>query len=256
VAVAVGVVLLLILRLVDGAGETATAPVVRPDVVARYPHDTTAFTQGLLLAGGALYESTGLYGESSLRRVDLATGRVLDSLRLGRAYFAEGLATLDGRLYQLTWQEGRVFVYDRATLAPLDTLALDGEGWGLATDGDRLVWSDGSDRLRWLDPATMAVTREVQVRDGGRPVAALNELEVIGGRVLANVWRTGRIAVIDPETGTVVQWLDLTPLVVLQSGAGQDVLNGIAYDAAAGRLLVTGKLWSRVYALGWSPDGV
>ena len=203
----------------------------------------------MLIEDGVLYESTGLYGESSLRRVDLATGAVLDSVRLGDAYFAEGLAALGGRLYQLTWQERVVFVYDLATLAPLDTLALDGEGWGLASDGAQLVWSDGSDRLRWLDPATLAVQREVVVRDGRRAVSNLNELEVIDGRVYANVWQTGQIAVIDPATGAVEQWIDLTNVAVLNAGPGRDVMNGIAYDPQGDRLLVTGKLWPTLYAV-------
>ena len=233
----------------SAVGAPASAPVVRPEVVAEYPHDPAAFTQGLLVEGGALYESTGLYGASSVRRVDLASGRVLDSLRLGAESFGEGLAALDGRLYQATWREGRAFVYDQATLAPLDTLALSGEGWGLASSGDHLVLSDGSDRLRWLDPATFAPVREVRVRDGGRPVRQLNELEVVGGLVYANVWQTGWIAVIDPESGAVLRWLDLSALHARHLAEGRDVLNGIAFDERSGRLLVTGKLWPTVYAL-------
>ncbi|MEM7786603.1 MAG: glutaminyl-peptide cyclotransferase [Bacteroidota bacterium] len=224
------------------------APAVRPTLALERPHDPSAFTQGLLLDGETLYESTGLYGESSLRRVDLDSGAVLDSVRLGEAYFGEGLAALGGRLYQLTWLEERVFVYDPETLAPLDTLVVPGEAWGLATDGDRLVLSDGSDRLRWVDPATFATVREVRVRDGGRPVPQLNELEVIDGFVYANVWQSGSIAVIDPADGIVIQWLDLTELTRYHQSLGRDVLNGIAYDAASGHLLVTGKLWPTLYA--------
>ena len=251
-ALAVGAVALWAARSGDDpapAPPTTTAPVVRPTIEAEYPHDPRAFTQGLLIADGALYESTGLYGASSLRRVDLETGRVLDSLSVGEEYFAEGLAALGGRLYQLTWREGAVFVYDQATLAPLDTLAIPGEGWGLAEMDGQLVLSDGTDRLRWLDPATLAPVREVRVRDGDRPVGQLNELEVVGGRVYANVWQTGRIAVIDPADGAVVQWIDLSDLAASQRAQGRDVLNGIAFDPGSGRLLVTGKLWPSLYAV-------
>ncbi|MDT0633261.1 glutaminyl-peptide cyclotransferase [Rubrivirga sp. S365] len=230
-------------------GEGSAAPVLRPEVVAQYPHDTLAFTQGLLVEGGAVYESTGLYGRSSLRRVDLATGRVVASRSLGDGDFAEGLAALDGRLYQLTWRQGRVYVADVQTLAPLDTLPLAGEGWGLTEDGRHLILSDGSDRLRVLDPATLAVVRTVEVRDGGRPVPRLNELEYVDGLVYANVWQTGRIAAVDPQSGAVVRWLDLGTLHTLHTGTGRDVLNGIAHDPATGHLLVTGKLWPSVYAV-------
>lgn len=233
----------------DPAPAPERTPVLRPAVVARYPHDPGAFTQGLLVEDGELWESTGLYGESSVRRVDLETGRVVDSLRLGDAYFGEGLAALDGRLYQLTWREGAAFVFDAETLAPLDTLALPGEGWGLATDGGRLVWSDGSDRLRWIDPATWTVAREVSVRDRGRPVGNLNELEVVDGLVYANVWGTGRVAVVDPAGGRVVRWLDFTSLDQQHRALGADVMNGIAHDPATDRLLLTGKLWPTVYAV-------
>ena len=233
-----------------GPGPAAElAPTVRPTVAAQFPHDSTAFTQGLLVADGVLYESTGLYGASSLRRVDLATGAVLDSVRLGDAYFAEGLAALGGRLYQLTWREDRVFVWDQATLAPLDTLVVPGEAWGLATDGDRFVLSDGSDRLRWVDPATFATEREVWVRNGARVVRNLNELEVIDGLVYANVWQSGRIAVVDPADGAVVRWLDLGDLSRYHAARGGDVLNGVAFEPETRRLLVTGKLWPTLYAL-------
>lgn len=240
---------LLVLPSRETGPSVAVAPVLRPEVVGRYPHDPGAFTQGLLVEGGAVYESTGLYGQSTLRRVDLESGRVLASRALGGGDFAEGLAALGGRLYQLTWREGRVYVSDLDTLAPLDTLPLPGEGWGLAEDGRLLILSDGSDRLRWLDPATLAVVREVTVRDGGRPVPRLNELEYVDGVVYANVWQTGRIAAIDPESGAVLQWLDFETLYRLHTGTGADVLNGIAYDPAADRLLITGKLWPTVYAV-------
>ena len=249
-AVAVAALVAVVLRRPE---PPAAAPVVRPALVAAYPHDSTAFTQGLVVAGGAVYESTGLYGRSTVRRVDLATGRVLQSRALGPAFFGEGLAALGGRLYQLTWREGRVFTYDRETLAPLDTLAFDGEAWGLAADGDRLVLSDGSDRLRWLDPVTLAVTREVAVRDGRRRVGNLNELEVVGGLVYANVWGSARIAVVDAGSGAVVRWLDFTALQDRHRRVADAVLNGIAHEPGAepgaGRLLITGKLWPTVYAV-------
>ncbi|MGB3542810.1 glutaminyl-peptide cyclotransferase [Rubrivirga sp.] len=233
----------------DADLEAERTPVLSPAVVARYPHDPSAFTQGLLIEDDELWESTGLYGESTLRRVDLESGRVLDSLSLGEAYFGEGLAALDGRLYQLTWKEGTTFVYDAETMAPLDTLGLWGEGWGLAEDSSQLIWSDGSDRLRWIDPASWSVTREVSVRDQGQPVRGLNELEVVDGLVYANIWGTGRIAVIDPADGRVARWLDFTSLDLQHRGAGADVMNGIAHDPATNRLLLTGKLWPTVYAV-------
>ena len=222
----------------DGqAGRSARASVWRHEVVRTYPHDPDAFTQGLVFRDGALYESTGLNGKSSLRRVALDTGRVLQRTSVDRRYFAEGLAAWGPNLVQLTWDTNVAFVYDRASFRLLRTFTYGGEGWGLADDGRQLILSDGTPALRFLDPATFAETRRVTVRDGTAPVEDLNELEVVDGLIYANVWLTDRIAVIAPADGRVIAWLDLKDLA--PKGASADaVLNGIAYDAAAGRLFV------------------
>lgn len=238
----------------NGNGETPlempTAAVVTARVVNTYPHDPEAFTQGLLWHDGLLMESTGRYGESSLRRTRLEDGAVADSVRLDRRYFGEGVAVLDGRAYQLTWRENTMFVYDAATLAPLDTMRWNGEGWGVTTDGRQLIVSDGSSRLQFADPATLQVTRTVEVMDGVLYVGNLNELEWIDGEIWANVWHTDRIARIDPGTGWVKQWVDLTGL---NPEAGlrdaEAVLNGIAHDPATGRIFVTGKLWNALFEI-------
>jgi glutamine cyclotransferase len=229
--------------------DRAGAPIMSYQLVACYPHDEKAFTQGLIYRGGVLYESTGLNGESTLRRVRLETGEVLEQRRLNRRYFAEGLAEHAGELFQLTWDSGVAFVHDARTLELRRTLRYRGEGWGLTSDGAHLIMSDGSDTLRFLDPATFAVTGRVRVRDAGRRVERLNELEFINGFVLANVWLTDRIAVIEPISGAVTAWLDLGDLVPIPSGATNAVLNGIAWDDQAKRLFVTGKLWPRLYEI-------
>ncbi len=226
------------------------APEESPRMLEKFPHDTTAFTQGLLFEEGSLYESTGRYGASSLRRVDLKTGAVELRHELDSTYFAEGLAALNGKLYQLTWKERVGFVYDIETLAPLHTFAIPTrEGWGLAEDGEHLILSDGSEYLRFLDPESMSVLREIRVHDGGKPVTKLNELEYIDGLIYANVWQNSRVAIIDPEDGRVINWLNFNWLNVMHSPLdGADVLNGIAYDPAQKRLYITGKLWPFVYA--------
>jgi len=241
-----------------GVAAAQPAPVLRPEVAEAVPHDSTASTQGLVVADGALYESTGGRGRSTVRRVDLRTGRVLDVRSLGAEHFGEGLAVVGDRLVQLTWTAGLAIVYDRATLAPLDTLRYHPEGWGLAADGPHLVFSDGSDTLWWLDPATFQPVRCVQVHDGGQRVRGLNELEVVGGLVFANVRYSGRIAAIDAESGAVAYWLDLTALSDEHLYASRGEMNGIAFDPTTGRLLVTGKNWPAVYALtGFgAPDAV
>ena len=226
------------------------APVLSPEIVRSFPHDTTAFTQGLLIEEGQLYESTGQYGESSVRRIDLRTGETRQIHELDESFFGEGLAVLNGRMYQLTWKEQRCFVYDVASFELLDTLTLPTrEGWGLTEDGQHLIMSDGSSALRFLDPETLAVVREVEVRNGGRPVSQLNELEYIEGLVYANIWQSGYIAVIDPNDGTVKRLLDLSWFSKVHGIDGADVLNGIAYEPTSKRLLVTGKFWPKYYVL-------
>jgi glutamine cyclotransferase len=219
-------------------------------VVKTYPHDAAAYTQGLIYREGFLFESTGLNGQSTLRKVKLETGEVVQQRRLDRAYFAEGLAEWNGQLVQLTWRSNIAFVYDLATFAPRRTLSYSGEGWGLTRDRDGFILSDGTERLRFLHPDTFREVRRVTVTDGGVPVRDLNELEYIRGEVYANVWHTDRIARIAPQSGQVTGWIDLRGLVStgyrLESEA---VLNGVAYDATGNRLFVTGKLWPRLFEI-------
>lgn len=217
-----------------------------------FPHDPTAFTQGLVYQDGIFYEGTGLRGQSTLRRVDPATGEVLQGVRLPDQYFGEGIAVLGDRLYQLTWQENTGFIYDKASFELLGTWNYAGEGWGLTTDGQRLIMSDGSHELRFLDPVTMQELGRVAVLDGdGLPVTRLNELEWVEGEVWANVWQTDRIARIDPASGRLLGWIDLTGLLPVEDRAAQrvDVLNGIAYDAARDRVFVTGKWWPKLFEI-------
>lgn len=227
------------------------APVHGFKVVATFPHDPGAFTQGLVFADGQLFESTGLQGESSLRRVEIATGRVLQEIKVPERYFAEGLALVGDELLQLTWQHRLGFVYDRKSFAQKRTFPYKTEGWGLAYDGSsRLVMSDGSDTLTFLDPKTLALARTLVVRDAGTPVGRLNELEWIEGEIWANVWTTNRLARISPATGEVASWVDLESLwPQAQRTPPADVLNGIAYDKATRRIFVTGKKWPRLYQI-------
>lgn len=227
------------------------APVQSYKVVATFPHDPTSFTQGLVFADGQLYESTGLNGESSLRRVDIATGKTLQRIDVSPEYFAEGLALVGDELLQLTWQTRIGFVYDRTTFKQKRTFNYNTEGWGIAYDGtSRLVMSDGSDTLTFLDPKTLAVGKALRVRDAGRAVSNLNELEWVEGEIWANVWQTDRIARISPNTGEVSAWIDLSTLYPLaQRVPPADVMNGIAYDKASRRIFVTGKKWPRLYQI-------
>lgn len=237
-------------------------------VVAEYPHDPNAFTQGLVYIGNdRFYEGTGLYGQSTLREVNLSDGSIVPG-RLNRLpdtpeqqYFGEGIAVVDGRIFQLTWQECTGFIYDEASFAQIGTFDYsnpDGsctqEGWGLTYDGERLIMSDGTATLLFLNPATLAEGRfevigSVEVRDGTTPIVNLNELEYINGEVFANIWLTDRIARIDPATGAVTGWIDLTGLLPATPGARVDVLNGIAYDSDLNRLFVTGKWWPTLFEI-------
>ena len=225
-----------------------TAPTWRHAVVRSFPHDAEAFTQGLLVRDGFFYESTGQKGRSSLRKVDIETGKIVQRLGVGNQYFAEGLAAWGTQLIQLTWETNIGFVYDRATFKTLRTFTYKGEGWGLADDGTRLVMSDGTPTLRFLNPETLAETGSIRVLDGPTAVDDLNELEVVKGEIFANVWLTDRIAVIAPATGRVVAWLNLKGLMPARANPDA-VLNGIAYDAARDRLFVTGKLWPRMFEI-------
>jgi glutamine cyclotransferase len=218
------------------------------EVVATLPHDPGAFTQGLQFRDGTFFESTGLNGRSSLRAVDAATGRVLRQVTVPAEYFAEGLAIIGAKAYQLTWQHHKGFVYDADTFRQESEFKYEGEGWGLATDGTSLILSDGTSRIRFLDPATFAVTRSITVMAGDKPVTQLNELEYIKGEIFANVWQTDEIVRIDPATGRVRGVINFSGLLAPQDrGPGTDVLNGIAYDAATDRLFVTGKCWPKIF---------
>lgn len=228
----------------------ARAPVQGYDIVRVYPHDRNAFTQGLIWIDGSLYESTGLNGASSVRRVQLESGRVLARHDLDNRYFGEGLTAWGSQLIQLTYRAGVGFVYDRATLRQRQTFRYAGEGWGLTHDGQRLIMSDGTAVLRFLDPLTFRQVYELQVHDGGQPVANLNELEFVRGEIWANVWRTDRIARIDPKTGRVTAWVDLSGLLSPAERTGTvDELNGIAWDAQRDRVFVTGKRWPKLFQI-------
>jgi glutaminyl-peptide cyclotransferase len=218
-------------------------------VVATYPHDPGAFTQGLAVHAGQLYESTGQYGHSSIRRVDLETGRVEQIAPLNFSYFGEGLAILDERIYQLTWKSQLAFVYDRSTFELVGTQRYRGEGWGLTHDGESLIASNGSAVLTFYDPESFAITRSVEVRGPDGPVPLLNELEYVDGEVWANIWYDDRLVRIDPASGVVLGWVDLSHLVPRARRDADSVLNGIAYDAVAERLFVTGKYWPELFEI-------
>jgi len=229
----------------------AAVPVFGYTVVRSYPHDPRAFTQGIEYHAGALYEGTGLNCQSTLRRVELTTGKVLQQVALAPEYFGEGITTWGDTILQLTWQSQLGFVYDRNTFKQLRTFKYTGEGWGLTHNTTQLIMSDGSASLRFLDPKTLTETRRVLVTDAGIIIRELNELEWVDGEIYANVWQTNFIARISPSSGRVVGWIDLTGLLSPdERRAGADVLNGIAYDAAGKRLFVTGKLWPKVFEIG------
>lgn len=240
---------------VPAAGVAAPPPAVRlrVDVLASHPHDPRAFTQGLLWHAGALYESTGLQGSSSLRRVDLATGRVLAKVDLEPELFGEGLALADGHLEQLTWTSGRALLYDLSSFERVGERTYPGEGWGLTFDGRRLVMSDGSDRLTFRDPETFAATGSLTVVLDGRPVVRLNELEYAEGSVYANVWQTDEIVRIDPVSGRVTALIDAADLLTPEERSHADVLNGIAFDPERRVFLVTGKLWPKLFEVAFVP---
>jgi len=235
-----------------GAGSIpeTLSPAMTYEVINAYPHDPTAFTQGLIYHNGYLYESTGLYSQSSLRQVELVTGEVLQQVNLPPDTFGEGLTLWEDTLLQLTWREGTGFIYDREDFTLLGQFTYPTEGWGLTHDGDRLIMTDGSHYLFFIDPASFQVTDSVAVLDQGEPVERLNELEFINGQVFANIWLTDEIVRIDPTSGAVLGWVDLHGLLPEDlRNPDTDVLNGIAYDPEGNRLWVTGKNWPQLYEI-------
>jgi len=253
--IAVGAVSFLALSQAPAEQEISEPVFYTFDVVNVYPHDPDAFTQGLVYDDGYLYEGTGLWGKSSLRRVCLETGEVLQNHSLSERFFGEGITVFGDRIVQLTWRSGVGFIYDKHSFALLQSFNYSGEGWGLTNNGSVLIMSDGSSTLRFLDPYSFQNVGQVNVTSAGEPVTMLNELEYIDGQVYANVWLTDRIAVINPETGQVTAWIELEGLNPEESDNTSSVLNGIAYDPERCRLFVTGKLWSKLYEIKLVPTG-
>jgi glutamine cyclotransferase len=225
-------------------------PIWTYEVIAAFPHDPSAYTQGLVYHEGALYESTGLNGRSSLRKVDLQTGKVLKSIPLSKIYFGEGLAIFQNRIFQLTWLNQTGFVYDLDTFGRVAQFSYEGEGWGLTQDGRSLILSDGTDKVRFINPASFKTERIISVGLNGRRVTNVNELEYIRGEIYANIWQQDILIRIDPATGTVLGVIDLTGLLPEKSADETDsVLNGIAYDEKKDRLFVTGKRWPKLFEI-------
>ena len=224
------------------------------EIVNTYAHDPESFTQGLVFDNGIFYESAGLNaqhgGHSSLRKVEVETGKVLKKIAVPEPYFAEGLALFQGQLFQLTWEDHKGLIYDHETFAPQGEFKYTGEGWGLTTDGKSLIMSDGSHQIRFLDPADFHEQRRISVIDDkGRPLKELNELEYVKGEIFANVWQEEIVLRLDPKDGKILGYIDLSGLKSQQNGPEADVLNGIAYDAAKDRLFVTGKKWSKLFEI-------
>jgi glutaminyl-peptide cyclotransferase len=245
------ILVLALLGLGASSGSASETMTYGYKVKNTYPHDPSAFTQGLVYLDGVLYEGTGLRGRSNLRRVELESGRVLQRTDLLPMFFGEGIAVLGEHIYQLTWTSGVGFVYDKKTMTLLREFRFGvQEGWGMTHDGKSLIVSDGSPNLYYWDPETLRETKRIVVRDGTTPVERLNELEYIDGEIYANIWQEDRIARISPETGQVLAWIDLTDLLAPADRSGhEDVLNGIAYDPAGKRLFVTGKLWPKLFEI-------
>jgi len=234
----------------EAARTPETIPTYSYKVKNSWPHDRRAYTQGLIFLEGILWESTGQYGSSSLRKVELKTGKVLKQISVPQKYFAEGMTVFNNKVFQLTWQEHKGFIYDPATFQKQGEFTYTGEGWGLTHDGESLIMSDGTNQLRFLDPATLRTKRTVSVLNAGEPVEQLNELEYINGEIYANIYQTDRIVRVDPKSGKILGWIDLTGLLKTKERTGEeDVLNGIAYDEAGKRLFVTGKMWPKLFEI-------
>lgn len=236
--------------------EQSTVPVYGYKIINSYPHDKAAYTQGLVYDGQDLYESTGLYGNSTVRQVELATGKIQQTYRMPASYFGEGLALWNEQLIQLTWQSKRGFVYNKSDFKQIRDFYYNREGWGITSDELRLIMSDGSDTLYFINPATFTDDGSIRVKESGKPVFNLNELEYINGRIVANVYTDNRIAIISLETGAVTGWIDLQGLTAREKNLSTvDVLNGIAYNPRNGTLLVTGKLWPELFEIEIQREG-
>jgi glutamine cyclotransferase len=247
-SLAVTVLSVLAVSCQDSSAGDARADSARFEVVRSMPHDPTAYTQGLVFEADGFIESTGVRGQSTLRRVTLESGEIQIRVPLPEDRFAEGIAALGNHVYQLTWTSGVGYVYDRTSLALVDSFTYAGEGWGLTTDGTSLIMSDGSAAIDFVDPATYGVTRSITVRSDGAPLSSINELEWIDGEIWANIYQSNWIVRIDPATGDVLRWIDASDLVPAEKrGSADDVLNGIAHDPATNRLFLTGKRWPVVY---------
>lgn len=234
----------------NSSSPNGPVPTYGYEVVNTYPHARDAFTQGLEYRDGKLFEGTGGEGESSLRLVELETGRLLDKVDLPIPYFGEGITLLNGKIFQLTWQNEVGFIYDVGNLSKIGQFNYKGEGWGLTNDGQSLILSDGTNQIRFLDPGSFKVTKTIAVLDGNKPIDSLNELEYMNGEIYSNVWHRDVIAIINPQTGRVTGWIDVKG--ILAPGEVRDeeaVLNGIAYDAAGKRIFVTGKLWPKLFEI-------
>ena len=227
-------------------------PVYTPEIYNTYPHDSTAFTQGLVYNNGIFYEGTGLYGESTLRKVAIETGEVTQKIDLASEYFGEGITLFNDNIIQLTWREKKGFVYNKETFQLVAEFSYDSEGWGITFDGEYLIMSDGTNLLYYLDPDNYSTIKQVSVTANGEAVNNLNELEYIKGNIYANIWQTDRIAVIEPE-GEVIGWIDLEGILPYEDCPQKDVLNGIAYNPEENRVYVTGKFWCKLFELEFVP---
>jgi glutamine cyclotransferase len=234
---------------IDRSQETTQVPTLGVKLLRSYPHDPHAFTQGLEYYRGYLYESTGIAGQSTLRKVALITGQVIQKVSLPPEYFGEGLTIFRGKIYQLTWLSKKGFVYDLRSFRQIGEFPYEGEGWGLTHDDKSLIMSDGTNKIRYIDPVSFAVTRSIEVYTGGQGVVNLNELEFIRGEIWANIWHFSRVARIDPRSGQVIAWIDLGAIVAQEPHREEAVLNGIAYDSAGDRIFVTGKNWTKLFQI-------
>ncbi len=255
----VAVMLVSLAALFASPNPASINPATKPlqytySIVHAYPHDENAFTEGLVFDNGSLYESTGLYGSSTLRRVELETGKILQSYALPTQYFGEGIAIVNDEIIQLTWRQYKGFVYDKQSFNKLQEFSYRTEGWGLTSNDTQLIMSDGTANLYFLDPQTFEKLGQIEVHDNSS-VTGLNELEYVNGKIYANVWLQDRIAVINPQTGQVEAWINLSGIQNPRSSDPDAVLNGIAYDAAGDRLFVTGKRWAQLYEIKLIPAG-